>query len=249
MPWYLLDLFQHSYLLNKIPVEVVLLLALLAQYIFLFNNSNCRKCSDDKTASSNILVATTHINWYTDLLKRHATSLLKVSEWKSDSHRESNGWKGKDYMHSSNSHVRIFDYFMLRCTDLATPGGAMTVDGEVDYALSAAVYFSACAESHKGLCHGGTMCAVMDDAVGWLGFCESGQCRPWSGYTVQVDTSLKKAITIGSYLRLDVWIERREGSRKIYISACLFNPDSGEVHAKCKGLFLKSAPQESKKVQ
>lgn len=52
----------------------------------------------------------------------------------------------------------------------------------------------------QGLCHGGTMCAVMDDAVGWLGFCESGKCKPWSGYTVQIDTSLKKAITIG-YVR------------------------------------------------
>lgn len=41
------------------------------------------------------------------------------------------------------------------------------------------------------------MCAVMDDAVGWLGFCESGVCLPWSGFTVQIDTSLKRAITIG----------------------------------------------------
>jgi hypothetical protein len=28
------------------------------------------------------------------------------------------------------------------------------------------VYFSKQAESHKGLCHGGSMCALMDDAIG-----------------------------------------------------------------------------------
>ena len=50
------------------------------------------------------------------------------------------------------------------------------------------------------------MCAVMDDAVGWLGFCESGRCVPWSGFTVQIDTSLKKAIAIGYVRRMCVCV-------------------------------------------
>lgn len=136
-------MFEHSFLLNRVPVEVILLLALIVQYIFLSNNTSCKKCALDMDAPNKILIATTHIEWYKKLLNRHSTSLLKINEWKSDDFRVSNGWKGKDYMHSSSSHVRIFDYFLLRSTDL---GVAVT---EVDYALSAVVYFSACAESHK----------------------------------------------------------------------------------------------------
>jgi hypothetical protein len=54
---------------------------------------------------------------------------------------------------------------------------------------------------------------------------------------------------VRSYLKLDVWIERREGSRKIFVAARLHNPQTGEEHATAKGLFLKSGQRESKKVQ
>ena len=148
MPWFLLDALEHSPLLSRIPVEVFLALALLAQYLFLSYHSrnSCQKCTNENEAPNKILLATTHILWYKDLLNLHSTSLLKVSEWKSDDYRSNNGWKGKDYMHSSNSHVRIFDYFLLRSDALSAPG---LVEREVDFALSAVVYFSARAESHK----------------------------------------------------------------------------------------------------
>lgn len=154
-------------------------------------------------------------------------------------------------MHSRNSHVRIFDYMLL------PPDCQDKIDSDADYRIISAVSFSPDAESHKGLCHGGTMCAVMDDCIGstkysfhnndiikvfsgWMGFCESGKCIPWSGYTVQVDTSLKKAISINSTLKLEAWIEKREGKKKIYVKCKLWNPMTQEVHALGSGLFLKT---------
>jgi hypothetical protein len=58
--------------------------------------------------------------------------------------------------------------------------------------LVGAAYFSEAAEGHQHLCHGGSMCALCDDALGWMGFCADGSVRPWAGYTVQVRrTSLR----------------------------------------------------------
>lgn len=140
MAWYLLDFLEYSPLFNAVPVEAILVLALLVQYFYLSSNETC--CAEDDTPNK-ILLATTHIDWYKELLNKHSSSVLKVSEWKSDEYRRDNGWKGKDYMHSSRAHVRIFDYFLLRSTDLNV------ASGEVDFALSSVVYFSGCAESHK----------------------------------------------------------------------------------------------------
>lgn len=133
-------------------------------------------------------------------------------------------------MHSPTSHVRIYDYLLSS----SHPDHAIVTD----IYLTSIVYFTSSAESHKGLCHGGTMCAIMDDVIGWTGFCESGQCIPWSGYTVQVDTTLKKPIPIGSILRIEGWIEKREGKRKIHIRAKLTD-EHGDIHAIGTGLFLK----------
>ena len=40
------------------------------------------------------------------------------------------------------------------------------------------------------------MTALMDDVIGWCGFCAEGTCKPWCGFTVQVDTSLKAPIKV-----------------------------------------------------
>jgi len=84
------------------------------------------------------------------------------------------------------------------------------------------------------------MTAVMDDVIGWLGFCVSGDVVPWSGFTVQVNTSLKKSIEVGSIKRLEAWVDRFEGSRKVWMRASLSDPISGDIHCESEGLFLKS---------
>lgn len=98
--------------------------------------------------------------------------------------------------------------------------------------------FTPQAESHRGLCHGGTHCALMDDAIGWMGFCVSGKVQPWSGYTVQVNTALKKAVPVGSVLKLESWVVRKEGTRKYWINARLSNAESDVVHCEAEGLFI-----------
>ena len=192
-------------------------------------------------------------NWYQNLLDTKKDLFLNVLEWEhthryhynhqdihQDTHqsnhqsshhnshlyRKENGWLGEDYMHSKSSPVEIFNYILLQHNET----------NEIQ--LESIVYFKSRSESHQGLCHGGTMCAVMDDIIGWVGFCESGSCIPWSGYTVQINTSLKKAIPINSILKVEGWIERREGNRKIHIKARLINEEK-EEHAVATGLFLK----------
>ena len=64
-------------------------------------------------------------------------------------------------MHSTSAGVQILEYHLL---------GPEKTDQELEnnysYSLIGAAYFSERAESHKGLCHGGSMCALMDDIVG-----------------------------------------------------------------------------------
>ena len=37
------------------------------------------------------------------------------------------------------------------------------------------------------------MTAIMDDVIGWTGFCVTGACIPWCGFTVQVRVPLPRA--------------------------------------------------------
>lgn len=72
----------------------------------------------------------------------------------------------------------------------------------------------------------------------------TGKCIPWSGFTAQINTSLKKPIKVGSMLVLRAKISKREG-RKVWITSELVEPGSGTdsehpevVHASGDGLFL-----------
>ena len=117
--------------------------------------------------------------------------LLDVKEWRVDENRLDDGFHGSDFCHSSSSPVRIIQYLLLSkgVEDLASSSSSSSTDPlpSLSYPrLVAPVLFTPRAESGRGYCHGGSMCAVMDDAIGWMGFCASGECRPWEGFTVQV---------------------------------------------------------------
>uniref|UniRef100_A0A7S1C0T2 Thioesterase domain-containing protein n=1 Tax=Corethron hystrix TaxID=216773 RepID=A0A7S1C0T2_9STRA len=85
---------------------------------------------------------------------------------------------------------------------------------------------------------GGSICAVFDDILGWVGFISSGTLRPWSGFTAQVNVSLKKPVSVCSVLKLEGGVSEREGKRKIRVWARLFDPQGGIVHAEATGLFI-----------
>ena len=135
---------------------------------------------------------------------------------------------GYDYCHSKSASVRVMEYILIKSETETFPR------------LFAPVHFTPKSESHKGKCHGGSMCAVMDDALGWMGFSYGTEILPWSGYTVQVNTSLKKPVDVGSILKLEAWVDRLEGTRKVWVKARLSNGDTNEIHCEGEGLFLKS---------
>ena len=167
--------------------------------------------------------------WWTDMAAVDGAAPLRVAEWENGPEwRRENGWTGSDFVHAQTAPVHIPGYL------LDSPGGGPRLVG--------AAHFGPAAESHRGLCHGGTMCALMDDVIGWCGFCASGTCEPWSGFTVQIDTSLRAPVAVGAWLRVEATIVRREG-RKVWVEASLSDPlacsdGRPRVHCEAKGLFL-----------
>mmetsp|Transcript_1576 Transcript_1576/g.2571 ORF Transcript_1576/g.2571 Transcript_1576/m.2571 type:complete len:278 (+) Transcript_1576:238-1071(+) len=164
------------------------------------------------------------------------------SNYDSTAYRATNGWEGSDLIHSRYSAVRILHYYA-------------TLDDSTDVnvsniCLEGVTYFSPQAESHAGYCHGGSMCSVFDDAIGWCGFLATGKRRvlPWSGFTAQIDTALKKPVRVGSVLLIRARIVRKE-RRKVFVEAELVDPSCSTrtdddtdgndvVYATSKGLFL-----------
>jgi acyl-coenzyme A thioesterase PaaI-like protein len=191
------------------------------------------------------------LKWFEDVKLSSGAELLKVQEWQDEKWRDSDvsGFKGRDFCHSSTAAVRIIDYCMLPPSkkrpleSTATTESALR-EQELEHLeyprLVGPAHFTPNCESHRGLCHGGSFCALMDDAIGWMGFCVSGTCQPWSGFTVQVNTSLKKAVPVHAVLKLEAWVHRKEGRRKFWIHARLVDPTTDCVHCTGEGLFLLS---------
>jgi acyl-coenzyme A thioesterase PaaI-like protein len=165
---------------------------------------------------------------------------LTVHEWDDvDNYRDKNGWKGRDLVHDRHAPVRILEYFVQWGNG---QGVASCNRGGVGTVLSGIAHFTARAESHKGYCHGGSMCSLMDDVIGWCGFVTSGVCRPWTGFTVQINTNLKKPVRVDSFLLVRATITKIE-RRKVSIRAELIDPDENEhggnnIHAIGEGLVV-----------
>ena len=128
--------------------------------------------------------------WFVELKSNSDCCLVDdyVREWNDESWRTSaGGFSGTDYVHSrSRAPARVLEYLIVKRAILGEDNTKDMNEGVFYPSLVGPAYFSAAAESHKGLCHGGSMCALMDDAIGWMGFCISGKPREWTGYTVQV---------------------------------------------------------------
>lgn len=145
-------------------------------------------------------------------------------------YRKNNGWQGNDFCHDKATSPMYISHYHTSYPS-AEHNGVGTV-------LTGIARFTKLAESHMGFCHGGSMCAAMDDVMGWIGFCTTGKCLPWSGFTAQVNTSLKKPIPVNTYLKIEAKIVKREG-RKVHIEAALIDPSSTNcMHATGEGLFI-----------
>jgi acyl-coenzyme A thioesterase PaaI-like protein len=167
----------------------------------------------------------------------------------SSSYRHKHGWHGRDFLHDRfTSAVYIRDYFVQYNTNNTYNNNngrtAGTGDGgggpRAQTQLYGIVSFTKHAESHCGYCHGGSMTAIMDDVIGWMGFCATGTVRPWSGFTVQVNTCLKRPVKVNSVLLIHAQILKVE-RRKVFVQATLSDPANNNnvvVHAEGDGIVV-----------
>lgn len=67
----------------------------------------------------------------------------------------------------------------------------------------------------------------------------TGTCHPWSGFTVQVNTSLRRPIPVGTFLMAKATIVKVE-RRKVSIEVVLLDPtnDKDVIHAEGNGLVV-----------
>lgn len=174
--------------------------------------------------------------WYKQLQPTWGEKVV-VPEWEereeesssSSGYREQNGWKGRDLIHDPQAAVYIPQYFV----QYGNNGS-----GGVGTTLTGLVYFSERAESHAGYCHGGSMCSVMDDVIGWVGFMVTGKVLPWSGFTVSIKTDLQRPIQVLSKLMVVGKVTRME-RRKVFVEARLVDPaDDNAQHAKGEGIVV-----------
>merc|ERR1711862_509408 len=157
-------------------------------------------------------------------------------------YRKKHGWSGSDLIHDKNSPVRVIDYFVMygSTNEMVenTNNSRTTKLGGVNTQLTGVVHFTTRAESHAGFCHGGSMTSVMDDVIGWSAFLTTGSCKPWSGYTVQVNTNLKKPIPVDSILLVQGVIRKVDG-RKVTVMATISDPANGDIiHSSADGLVI-----------
>lgn len=159
------------------------------------------------------------------------TDMKQDMETQIDEYRITNGWKGNDLVHSISSPVRILEYRV----DYNPDGVGTTLTG--------LVHFTKKAESHQGYCHGGSMTSIFDDVIGWIGFCATGTCIPWSGFTVQINCKLMKPVKVDGLLLVKCRINKME-RRKVFSTVELIDPtqENGEgnshLHAVGDGLVI-----------
>uniref|UniRef100_A0A7S2V6S7 Acyl-coenzyme A thioesterase THEM4 n=1 Tax=Fibrocapsa japonica TaxID=94617 RepID=A0A7S2V6S7_9STRA len=162
--------------------------------------------------------------WMQDIALDPSYKKMIVREWEDINWRESNGWKGSDLIHGPNSAVRLLNYFW----------------NESEKKLVGLAYFSEKAESHKGYCHGGAVCSLMDDVLGWT--CFAAGKGPWCGCTAQCNVKLERPIPVCSFLKVigtvvDVKENSAKKTKKVSINAVVIG-ENGEQYAAMEGISI-----------
>lgn len=107
---------------------------------------------------------------------------------------------------------------------------------ESDAALVGKIWFGPGAQGPPGHAHGGSMAAVLDEALGsacWV-----------AGHAVvaaELNTSFKKMLPLGEVYTAEAWIDETDG-RKIYPRGHIID-DQGVVYAEATGLFIEMKPE------
>ncbi|KAK3280377.1 hypothetical protein CYMTET_11782 [Cymbomonas tetramitiformis] len=182
-------------------------------------NLNMRLPASTSGVHFNVTDAPAWLRPLFDDATRPAGKRILMREWEDIHWRQRSGWRGVDLIHDPQGQgVQVLAYFW---------------DSKVNV-LTGITRFGPAAESHRGLCHGGSMTSLMDDLCGHITFFHGPS--PWCGATVQVDCTLAKPVKVGDVLKLSGTIDRVEG-KKVFISATL-SAEDGTVHATMSGLSI-----------
>jgi acyl-CoA hydrolase len=147
------------------------------------------------------------------------------STYNTASYRESNRFKGHDYIHSSPA-VKLGDYYLFETLDTDW------------YKVEASVQFTPNAEGAASWVHRGTLCALMDDAANFAGFCVSGNLNLFAGFTKKVYTDITRPVRVGSILKLVGQIVRVENRSDVIVKCQLIDPAySNAVHVNARCVF------------
>lgn len=105
-----------------------------------------------------------------------------------------------------------------------------------DGALVGNIWFGPGAEGPPGHAHGGSMAAVLDEAMGagaWM-----------AGYTVlaaKLTTEFRRMLPLNTEVLLEAWVDQVDG-RKVRTRGRLFGP-GGELYAEGEALFIVLDPE------
>ncbi len=109
-----------------------------------------------------------------------------------------------------------------------------------DSALVGRVWFGPWCEGPPGHAHGGSMAAVLDDAIGKIGWL--------SGHRVvaaRITVHYRRLLPLGSDVMLEAMIEKIEG-RKVFTKGRLY--DEGGAFAEAEGLFIELKAEGEEKL-
>lgn len=110
-----------------------------------------------------------------------------------------------------------------------------------DGALVGKVWFGPWCEGPPGHAHGGSMAAVLDDAIGKVGWLNGHRV-----VAARITVHFRKMLPLGTDATLEAWIEQVDG-RKVHTRGRLLG-DDGEAFAEAEGLFIELAPDGQEKL-
>lgn len=105
-----------------------------------------------------------------------------------------------------------------------------------DDRLVGRAWFGPGAQGPPGHAHGGSMAAVLDEAMGAAAWMHGHLV-----VAVSLDTRFRQMLPLGTDTTLEAWVEKVEG-RKVWMAAVIRSP-TGEIFADGRALFVKLDPE------
>lgn len=102
---------------------------------------------------------------------------------------------------------------------------------DADRALIGRVWFGPWSEGPPGHAHGGAMAAVLDDAIGKVGWLNGHRV-----VAANLSVQFRRLLPLGTDARLEAFVDRVDG-RKVYTKGRLTD-DAGEIFAEAEALFI-----------